>query len=409
MMLAKALGPAGTLGGKGATAVGAGRAAVEYRRRAEQHPWPPRWLRWFPPALIVMAMALDEATPPRYFFGPLLSASVVLAIFTYPPIGVAATGVAGCVLLVVTEQLEDHIGPLTVVALVVLGFVTLLSVVLCVVRRRAERRFRRVQAVAEAVQLALLRPLPDRIGPLRVAGFYRAADDEALIGGDLYSVRPTPFGVRVIVGDVKGKGIGATQTVATVISTFQEAAQFHPTLSQVADRIDVALELDRDNPPMEPLSRTRPAAPPADGVALADELFATAVLLEFSPDGGAVRILDRGHQPLLAVRGRTTSVVETEHSLPLGMADLLPASPDTAERALEPGDILVAYSDGVTEARSGTGAFYPLRERLQAYCDDEDRPVSPAGLITFLQDDLVRWAPTLCDDVIAIAFQPTTT
>jgi serine phosphatase RsbU (regulator of sigma subunit) len=144
-------------------------------------------------------------------------------------------------------------------------------------------------------------------------------------------------------------------------------------------------------------------------VALADELFATAVLLEFASDGGAVRILDRGHQPLLAVRGRTTSVVETEHSLPLGMADLLPGPPDTAERALEPGDILVACSDGVTEARSRTGTFYPLRERLQAYCDDGDRPVSPADLITFLQDDLARWAPTLCDDVIAIAFQPTTT
>ncbi|WP_346010729.1 PP2C family protein-serine/threonine phosphatase [Streptomyces sp. SID5910] len=382
---------------------------MEYRRRAEQHPWPPRWLRWFPPALIVMALALDEATPPRYFFGPLLSASVVLAIFTYPPLGVAVTGIAGCVLLVLTEQLESYIGPLTVVALVVLGFVTLLSVVLCVVRRRAERRFRRVQAVAEAVQLALLRPLPARIGPLRVAGFYRAADDEALIGGDLYSVRPTPFGVRVIVGDVKGKGIGATQTVATVISTFQEAALLHPTLPQVADRIDVALELDRDNP-VEPVPPTQPASPSADDVAQADELFATAVLLEFSSDGGAVRILDRGHQPLLAVRGRTApvvEVVETEHSLPLGMADLLLDHPDTAERALEPGDILVAYSDGVTEARSRTGTFYPLRERLQAYCDTAAEPVSPAGLTTFLQGDLARWAPALGDDVIAIAFQPT--
>ncbi|MFJ8545804.1 PP2C family protein-serine/threonine phosphatase [Streptomyces sp. NPDC093586] len=353
-------------------------------------------------------MTLDEVTPPQYFFGPLLSASVVLAIFTYPPLGVAATGVAGCVLLVVSEQLEDYIGPLTVVALIVLGSVTLLSVVLCVVRQRAESRFRHVQAVAEAVQLALLRPLPARIGPLRAAGFYRAADDEALIGGDLYSVRPTPFGIRVIVGDVKGKGIGATQTVATVISTFQEAAQLHPALSQVADRIDVALQLDRDNPPMDPFSHTQPVTPPPDGVALADELFATAVLLEFSPDARAVRILDRGHQPLLVIRHHTMSVVETEPSLPLGMADLLPGPPDTTELALEPGDILIAYSDGVTEARSRTGVFYPLRERLQAYCAASDQPVSPTGLITFLETDLVRWAPTLCDDAIAIAFQPAT-
>ncbi|MFD1758414.1 SpoIIE family protein phosphatase [Streptomyces lienomycini] len=214
-----------------------------------------------PPALIVMTMVLDQVTPPRYFFGSLLTASVVLALFTYPPLGVLAVGAAGCVLLSVTEVLEDYVGPLTVVTLTVLATVTLLSTSLCVVRRRAESRFRRVQAVAEAVQLALLRPLPARVGPLRLAGFYRAADDEALIGGDLYSVRPTPFGIRAIVGDVKGKGISATQTVATVISSFQEAALLHPSLSQVAERIDVALQLDRDNPPMEPMGGGRPTRP----------------------------------------------------------------------------------------------------------------------------------------------------
>ncbi len=242
--------------------VGAGRAAAEHRQRDERHPWPPRWLRWVPPALVVATMVLDQVTPPRYFFGALLTASVVLALFTYPPLGVLAVGAAGCVLLAVTETLEDYVGPMTIAALTVLATITVLSTSLCVVRQRIESRFRRVQAVAEAVQLALLRPLPARIGPLRLAGFYRAADDEALIGGDLYSVRPTPFGIRVIVGDVKGKGISATQTVATVISSFQEAALLQPSLDQVAERIDVALQLDRDNPPAEPMggrpARVRP-------------------------------------------------------------------------------------------------------------------------------------------------------
>jgi hypothetical protein len=385
--------------------VGAGRAAAEYRQRAEQHPWPPRWLRWLPPSLILVTTVLDHATPPRYFFGSLLSASVVLAIFAYPPLGVAATGATGCLLLAVTQQFEDYIGPMTIVALIVLGSVTVLSVVLCVVLQRGESRFRRVVAVAEAAQLALLRPLPDRIGSLRMAGFYRAADDEALIGGDLYSVRPTPFGTRVIVGDVKGKGINATQTVATVISTFQEAALLHPTLPQVADRIDVALQLDRDNPPPEPVSDTpaEPTAARAEG--LADELFTTAVLLEFSPDARTVRILDRGHQPLVVIRPRATSVVETEHSLPLGMADLLTEPPGTTTCLLEPGDILLAYSDGVTEARDSTGTFYPLPERLQRHCGDRTQPVSPSDVISFLQEDVTRWAHTLDDDVIAIAFQ----
>ncbi|MFE0724595.1 PP2C family protein-serine/threonine phosphatase [Streptomyces rochei] len=324
-------------------------------------------------------MVLDELTPSRYFFGSLLAASVVLSLFTYPPSGVLAIGAAGCVLLVVTEGLEDYIGPMTIVALTVLATVTVLSASLCVVRRRTESRFRRVQAVAEAVQLALLRPLPERIGSLRLAGFYRAADDEALIGGDLYSVRPTPFGIRAIVGDVKGKGISATQTVATVISSFQEAALLHPSLSQVAERIDVALQLDRDNPPMEPMGDGRPAYMPGDAPGPADEVFATAVLLEFSEDACAVRILDRGHQPLLAVQHGAASVVETDHSLPLGMGDLLPTPPRTVTHTLAPGDILIAYSDGVTEARDGAGTFYPLRERLQDHCAGRAWPISPHG------------------------------
>ncbi|MET8571580.1 PP2C family protein-serine/threonine phosphatase [Streptomyces sp. NPDC004783] len=376
---------------------------MEHRRWAEEHPWPPRWLRWVPPALILLTLALDHATPSRYSFGPLLSASVVLALFTYPPIGVAATGAAGCVLLALANEIEDYVGPQTITSLIVLASVTLLSMALCIVRRRSESRFRHVQAVAEAVQLALLRPLPARIGPLRMAGFYRAADDEALIGGDLYCVRDTPFGIRVIIGDVKGKGVAATQTVATVISSFQEAALIHPSLPQVADRIDVALQMDRDHPPLEPLGDKVAAAP---AQSLTDELFTTAVLLEFSRDASSVRILDRGHQPLLVIRRDAASVVETEHSLPLGMADLLLDAPRVTTLGLDPGDILVAYSDGVTEARDGTGTFYPLRDRLQSHCNSGARPVSPTELITFVRDDLVRWTPALGDDVIAIAFQP---
>ncbi|MFF6836923.1 MULTISPECIES: SpoIIE family protein phosphatase [unclassified Streptomyces] len=347
---------------------------------------------------------VDQLTPPRYPLGPLLSASVVLSLFTYPPGGVLAVGAAGCLLLTLTQMVEDYVGPLTIVSLIVLAILTLLSTWLCVVRQRTETRFRRVQTVAEAVQLALLRPLPERIGHLRLSGFYRAADEEALIGGDLYSVRPTPFGLRAIVGDVKGKGIAATQTVATVISAFQEAALLYPSLSQVAERIDAALELDRETPPMAPLQDAG-AVSPTGHTAPAEEVFATAVLLEFPDNARAVHVLDRGHQPLLAIRGGRAYVVESEHSLPLGMGDLLTAPPHTVTLPLHPGEILLAYSDGITECRNRAGTFYPLRERLQNHCANSTGAVSPSGLVAFIEEDVARWAATLSDDLVAIAFQ----
>lgn len=391
--------------------VGIGRSAQERRRRAAENPWPPRWIRWLPPALIAVSMFLDQVTPPYYFFGTLLTASVVLAVLAYTPLGVACTGAAGCLVLALTEAVKDNVGPLTVTTLIVLAVITVLSVALCALRFRIEKRFRRVQTVAEVVQLALLRPLPAQVGPVRMAGFYRAADDEALIGGDLYSVRRTPFGIRVIVGDVRGKGIDTTQTLTTVLSTFREAALLQPTLPQLADRIDTALKLDRDNVGLYPAISGGPpvsASPngPEDAVTPEDELFVTAILLEFPSHSHEVRILDRGHQPLLLVGSGGTTFVETENSLPLGMGDLLVEQPRTTTRAVRPGDTLIAYSDGVTEARDHAGAFYPLRARLQAHCAGSPQPCFPDEVIDFLQRDLARWAPALTDDVVAIALQP---
>ncbi|WP_228989396.1 PP2C family protein-serine/threonine phosphatase [Streptomyces sp. DH8] len=356
-------------------------------------------------------MLLDQVTPPYYFFGTLLTASVVLAVLAYTPLGVACTGAVGCLVLALTEAFQDNVGPLTVTTLIVLVVVTVLSVALCVLRFRMENRFRRVQTVAEVVQLALMRPLPPHVGPVKMAGFYRAADDEALIGGDLYSVRRTPFGIRVIVGDVRGKGIDTTQTLTTVLSTFREAALLQPTLPQLADRIDTALRLDRDNADLYPAVSDGlpvPASPKGaeDAVAPEDEVFVTAVLLEFPWESHEVRILDRGHQPLLLVGSGEVAVVKTEHSLPLGMGDLLVEQPRTATHTMRPGDTLIAYSDGVTEARDHSGAFYPLRTRLQAHCDSSPQPSSPDDVIDFLQRDLARWAPALTDDVVAIALQP---
>ena len=67
-----------------------------------------------------------------------------------------------------------------------------------------------VTSVAEAAQRAVLRPLPEQLGPLRLGVVYLAAAAEARVVGDLYEVATTKeHGIRIIVGDVRGKGLGA--------------------------------------------------------------------------------------------------------------------------------------------------------------------------------------------------------
>ncbi|MBA3267225.1 MAG: SpoIIE family protein phosphatase [Acidimicrobiia bacterium] len=91
-------------------------------------------------------------------------------------------------------------------------------------RERREGVLQRVTRVAEVAQLAILRPIPTRVGTMTFASRYLSAADQAFIGGDLYEVVPSAAGVRVVVGDVRGKGLEAVHLAALVLGTFREAA-----------------------------------------------------------------------------------------------------------------------------------------------------------------------------------------
>ncbi|CAM5621275.1 hypothetical protein SGLAM104S_03126 [Streptomyces glaucescens] len=100
-------------------------------------------------------------------------------------------------------------------------------------RRVLVREPRRTREVAAAAQGALPRPLPPRVGGLRVAAAQLSADRGAGVGGDLYEVIATEHGVRAVMGDVRGHGIGAVGTVAAVLGSFREAVHDEPDLGRV--------------------------------------------------------------------------------------------------------------------------------------------------------------------------------
>ncbi|QHA07646.1 SpoIIE family protein phosphatase [Streptomyces broussonetiae] len=76
-------------------------------------------------------------------------------------------------------------------------------------------------------------------------------------------------------------------------------------------------------------------------------------------------MLNCGHPPPLLIRGDQVTVLNSRRpSLPLGLCALCTRNDRSDPFTLEPGDMLLLYTDGVIEARSPTGAFYPLAERL---------------------------------------------
>jgi hypothetical protein len=301
-------------------------------------------VRVLPLLLLVMVTVSAVVTPHARDLGFLLGAIPPLAVLSYGPLATAALG--ALVVVVLNLPFADLNRPGNTDVLTI-GFVALLSVLLSFVRSRRDAQLDLAREVSEAVQGAVMPPLPERVGRVECAGFYRAAQDGTLVGGDFFDVRDGPYGVRAVMGDVQGHGLTAVSTVVSLLGAFREAALDQPGLEAVAARMDRRLVVD------------------SSGVRH-PELFATAVLLEFSADARAVRVLACGHPPPVLLHGGRALEVTVPPSPPLGIGLLGADGPKEVTVTLGPRDRLLIASDGVWEARNASDAFYPLPDRLTA-------------------------------------------
>lgn len=293
---------------------------------------------------------------------PVLAAGPALAATTNAPRGVLCVGLLAAVLSA-TLGTRDGVpaGELAAVLSALLA-VTLASCLTSARRGRRERVLAAVRSVAEAAQHALLKPVPTTVGPFQVAVRYSAAAAEARIGGDLYALLPTPYGVRLIVGDVRGKGLPAVGTAALVLGVFREAAYDEPDLLAVVGRIERSLARN-----------------------LGDDDFVTAVVAGY-PSAGRLEVVNCGHAPPLLVRGSGgVQAVEPDHPAPpLGLRALSGQVPSLQVLQFADGDQLLLYTDGVTEARDHGREFYPLAEGLARHVSGE-----PARTLAALHDELL--------------------
>ncbi|WP_370086360.1 PP2C family protein-serine/threonine phosphatase [Streptacidiphilus sp. MAP12-16] len=263
-----------------------------------------------------------------------------------------------------------------------------LVVFLSRVRDQRQQQMEQIRSVSEAAQRALMRPLPNRLGQLRVASFYLAAADQAEIGGDLYTATCTRHGTRMIIGDVRGKGLTAVGESALLIGAFREAADSHATLPDLAAALD--------------LSVSRYLADFVDDYAHAAEHFITALLLHIPSSEPIVQITNCGHPPPLLIHNGEVRFLESPDPIPpLGM-HLLAVTKYSADTAVfEAGDSLLMYTDGVIEARNRAGEFYPLAERVGQWTGQ-----GPETLLQHLRRDLLAYCGgRLGDDAAAIAIQ----
>ncbi|OLZ74863.1 serine/threonine protein phosphatase [Streptomyces sp. IMTB 2501] len=349
-------------------------------------------MRWLPVLYVAAVLALEPATPVDWPVSFALISVPVLAAFAHGPVGVAAATVFSVALEGVLAGTPCCAGRSVgylwdrhyVASYICTALVGGLGTILAAHRIRRERTLADVRFVAETAQRVLLRPVPHHIGNLRLESLYLSASAEARIGGDLYEAVPTRFGVRLLIGDVRGKGLLAVETAATLLGAFREAAYDEPDLPALAGRADTSM-----NRRATQLGGTETG-----------ERFVTAVFAEIPADGRHVRIVNCGHPPPISLRaGEVRELDSGRPAPPLNLGMLVKDPYRVDEYPFRPGDQLLLYTDGVTETRDATGAFYPLLQRLRAW-----GPLPPKELLERLHDDLLAYSRNrMQDDTAALA------
>ncbi|MEV0963727.1 PP2C family protein-serine/threonine phosphatase [Streptomyces sp. NPDC049910] len=344
------------------------------------------------PFAIAVLVVVIELTPLHVVYsGPLLTATPALAAVTMGPRGTIAAALFALVISVITATYNQawHTQQVytNLLALVLVSAASITSS--SAARTRSENELNQIRRIAAAAQEVVLRPVPARVGPLRAGSMYVAAETGAQIGGDLYEAVQTRFGVRLIIGDVRGKGLPAVRAAAAVLGAFREAAHYQEDLPAVMDHCAAALERERLSPDVDPDARV--------------EGFVTALVAQV-PQEPVVEIVNRGHPPpLMLHRGRVEALAPGCPLPPLGLDELLP-EPSGGKAESYPfvrGDRLLLHTDGVVEARNGDDDFFPLPDAFAAV-----RGGTPGEYLDELHRGLMRHsAGCLADDVAMLIIE----
>ncbi len=203
--------------------------------------------------------------------------------------------------------------------------------------------------IATALQRGLLPPELPEVPGFRLASLYRPAGAQSEVGGDFYDAFPVTDGWMVLVGDVTGHGAEAAALTALSRYTLRTAARLLGDPVAVVDQLNRAL---RELPQLSLVSLCCAALRISDGRASADVLLA-------------------GHPTAFRVRGGELTAAGATSSL-LGIDD--DCRFRTAEVTLEPGDLLVLYTDGVIDTFGERDRFGEERlvETLRDAADADD-------------------------------------
>jgi sigma-B regulation protein RsbU (phosphoserine phosphatase) len=267
---------------------------------------------------------------------------------------------------------EDHLKVLTTLASVAAIRVENTRLV----EARLEReRFERELALASEIQQRFQPTAPPHIDGYELQGISFPCYE---IGGDYYDFIEREDGRLVIaLGDVSGKGTAAALLMSSLHAAVHAQSASHDTLSATISAVNRYLA---DNIPAN--------------------RFVTLFYAELDPVSGALSFLNAGHNPPLIVHAAGTVEQLASGGLPLGI------KPDAEYREgrtqMQKGDVLVIYSDGVTEAVSPTGEEFGATRLYEVVARNVN--ASAAGIRDRIESSLTKFAQgtSAADDITLV-------
>ncbi|MGC5014604.1 PP2C family protein-serine/threonine phosphatase [Streptosporangium sp. DT93] len=247
-------------------------------------------------------------------------------------------------------------------------------------RQEAERDRERLKRLVATLQCSLLPPVLPRVPGMEIAAHYHTASPDQ-VGGDFYDVFPLGDGRwGIFLGDVCGKGAGAAALTSLTRYTLRAAAAHDPDPIKVLRTLNTVLRQEYTDDDMR---------------------FCTVIFGLVVPDGDgfSVTLASGGHPPALLLGvGGGARYLETPDGLLIGV--LAEARFGAVETRLRPGDTLMLYTDGLTEARTSGGRYGD--EALLAFAGGL-APAAPAAIVAATAELLGTFGDGLDDDTALLA------
>ncbi|MFB4426643.1 PP2C family protein-serine/threonine phosphatase [Streptomyces sp. QL37] len=251
-------------------------------------------------------------------------------------------------------------------------------------RQEAERDRERLQRLATTLQRTLIPPAIEPVPGMEVAAHYHFASPDE-VGGDFYDLfAPSAGRWAFFMGDVRGKGAGAAVVTSLARYTLRAAAVSDPVPATVLANLNTALnhQVQEDEP-----------------------LFCTVIFGLLTPEendvGFQVVMAGGGHPPAVLLRADGSA-----DYLPTPGGQLVGVVPDaqftTVTLDLRPGDTLLLYTDGLTEARTRKPGERYGDEALLAFARSL-APTSAPGAVEAFTALLDSFGEGLDDDTALLA------